>query len=91
MIQDCLGLVHWNDPERCYGEGGGRGVQDWEFMYTSGGFMSMYGKINTAEIDVILELSCFCDDPVDVGNLISGSSAFFKTSLNIRKSRFTYC
>ena len=38
--------------------------------------------INKAEIDVFLELSCFFDDPVDVGNLISGSSAFSKTSLN---------
>ena len=43
----CLGLVHWDDPERWYGEGGGRGVQDWELMYTRGGFMSMYGKTNT--------------------------------------------
>ena len=45
-IQDtgCLGLVHWDDPERCYGEGGERGVQDWELMYTCGRFMSMYGK-----------------------------------------------
>ena len=48
-IQDigCLGLVHWDDPERWYGKGGGRGVQDWEVMYTCGGFMSMYGKTNT--------------------------------------------
>ena len=43
----CLGLVHWDDPERWYGEGGGRGVQDWEHMYTCGRFMSMYGKSNT--------------------------------------------
>ena len=41
--------------------------------------------VNKAEIDVFLELSCFFDDPVDVGNLISGSSAFSKTSLNIWK------
>ena len=41
--------------------------------------------VNKAEIDVFLELSCFLDDPVDAGNLISGSSAFSKTSLNIRK------
>ena len=34
----CLGLVHWDDPEGWYGEGGGRGVQDWELMYTHGGF-----------------------------------------------------
>ena len=48
-IQDtgCLGLVHWDDPERRYGEGGRRGVQDWELMYTCGGFMSMYGKAKT--------------------------------------------
>ena len=44
-----------------------------------------FGIVNKAEIDVFLELSCFFDDPVDVGNLISGSSAFSKTSLNIRK------
>ena len=42
--------------------------------------------INKAEVDVFLELSCFFDDPVDVGNLVSGSSAFSKTSLNIWKS-----
>ena len=41
--------------------------------------------VNKAEIDVFLELSCFFHDPVDVGNLISGTSAFSKTSLNIRK------
>ena len=41
--------------------------------------------VNKAEIDVFLELSCFFDDPVDVGNLISGSPAFSKTSLNIRE------
>ena len=44
-----------------------------------------FGLVNKAEMDVFLELSCFFDDPVDVGNLISGSSAFSKTSLNIRK------
>ena len=43
----CLGLVHWDDPEGGDGEGGGRGVQDGEHMYTRGGFMSMYGKTNT--------------------------------------------
>ena len=42
-----------------------------------------FGVVNVAEVDVFLELSCFFDDPVDVGNLISGSSAFSKTSLNI--------
>ena len=44
-----------------------------------------FGIVNKAEIDVFLELSCFFHDPVDVVNLISGSSAFSKTSLNIRK------
>ena len=44
-----------------------------------------FGVVNKAEIDVFLEFFCFFDDPVDVGNLISGSSAFSKTSLNIRK------
>ena len=43
----CLGLVHWDDTERWDGEGGGKGVQDGEHMYTRGGFMSMYGKTNT--------------------------------------------
>ena len=43
------------------------------------------GIVNNAEIDVSLELSCFFDDLMDVGNLISGSSAFSKTSLNIWK------
>ena len=44
-----------------------------------------FGIVSKAEIDVFLELSCFFYDPVDVGNLISGSSAFSKTSLNIWK------
>ena len=44
-----------------------------------------FGIVDTAEIDVFLELSCFFYDPADVGNLISGSSAFSKTSLNIWK------
>ena len=44
-----------------------------------------FGIVNKAEIDIFLELSCFFDDPGDVGNLISGSSAFSKTSLNFWK------
>ena len=48
-------------------------------IYTVKGF----GVINKAEVDVFLELSCFFDDPADVGNLISGSCAFFKSSLSI--------
>ena len=44
-----------------------------------------FGIVNKAEINAFLELSCFFDDPTDVGNLISGSSAFSKASLNIWK------
>ena len=44
-----------------------------------------FGIVNKADIDVFLELSCFFDDPADIGNLISGSSAFSKSSLNIWK------
>ena len=42
----CLGLVHWDNPEGWYGEGGGRRVQDVGHMYTCGGFMLIYGKTN---------------------------------------------
>ena len=44
-----------------------------------------FGVVNKAEVDGFLELSCFFNDPVDIGNLISGSSAFSKSSLNICK------
>ena len=47
--------------------------------------VKVFDIVNRAEIDVFLELSCFFHDPADVGNLISASSAFSKTSLNIRK------
>ena len=49
LMQDtgCSGLVHWDDPEGEYGEGGGRGFQDRENVYTHGRFMLMYGKTNT--------------------------------------------
>ena len=49
LMQDtgCLGLVHWDETEEWYGEGGGKGVQDQEHMYIRGGFMLMYGKTNT--------------------------------------------
>ena len=43
----CLGLVHWDDPDGWYREGGGMGVQDGEHVYTRDGFMLMYDKINT--------------------------------------------
>ena len=44
-----------------------------------------FGVVNKAEVDVFLELSCFFDDPADVGNLIPGSSAFSKSNLSICK------
>ena len=56
-------------------------------IHTAKGF----GIVNKAEIDVFLELSCFFDDLADIGNLISGSSAFSKTSLNIWKFSVQYC
>ena len=55
--------------------------QQFAVIHTVKGF----GIVNKAEIDVFLELSCFFHDPVDVGNLISGSSAFSKSSLNMWK------
>ena len=51
--------------------------------------IKVFGIVNKAEIDVFLELSCFFVDPADIDNLISGSSAFWKTSLNIWK--FAIC
>jgi len=54
-------------------------VPEFVVIHTVKGF----GIVNKGEVDVFLELSCFFHDPVDVGNLISGSSAFSKTSLNI--------
>ena len=49
LLQDIgsLGLVHWDDPVGWSGVGGGRGIQDWEHVYTRGRFMLMYGKTNT--------------------------------------------
>ena len=49
LMQDTgsLGLVHFDDPEGWYGDGGGRGVQDGEHVYTRGGYMLMYGKTST--------------------------------------------
>ena len=49
------------------------------------GIVKDFGVVNKAEVDIFLELSCFFDDPRDLGNLISGSSAFSKTSMNIWK------
>ena len=54
----------------------------WFFMIHT---VKCFGIINKAKVDVFLELSCFSDDPTDDGNLISGSSAFSKSSLNIWK------
>ena len=50
-----------------------------------------FGVVNKAEVDVFLGLSCFFYDPMDVGNLISGPSAFSKSTLNIWKFMVTYC
>ena len=50
-----------------------------------------FDVINKAEVNVFLELSCFFNDTADVGNLISGSSAFSKSNLNIESSQFTCC
>ena len=47
--------------------------------------VKVFGRVNKTEIDVFLELSCFFDDPADISNLISGSSAFSKSTLNIWK------
>jgi len=49
-----------------------------------------FNVVNEAEVDVFLELSCFFDDPTDVGNLLSGSSAFSKSSLKYGSSWLTY-
>ena len=56
-----------------------------EFPDVQAGFRKGFGIVDKAEVDVFLELSCFFHDLTDVGNLISGSSAFSKTSLNIWK------
>ena len=50
------GLVHWDDPEGWEGEGGGRGVQDGEHVYTRGEFIPMYGKTNTKYKVISLQL-----------------------------------
>ena len=47
LYTGCLGLVHWDDPVGWYGEGGGKGIQDREYVYTRGRFMLMYGKTDT--------------------------------------------
>ena len=57
----------------------------WIFQFVVSYTVKGFGIINKAEVDVFLVFSCFYDDPADVGNLISGSSAFSKTSLNIWK------
>ena len=68
----------------------GKGVQYSHLFQNFPQFVVIYivkgfGIVNKAEVDVFLELSCFFDDPADVDNLISGSSAFSKSSLNIWK------
>jgi len=62
------------------------------FHAKNGSIKDRNGKdLTEAEIDIFVELSCFFDVPADVGNLISGSSAFSKSSLKIWNSQFTYC
>ena len=58
-----------------------KNFQEFGVIYAVKGF----GVVNKAKVDVFLEFSCFFDDPVDIGNLISGSSVFSKSSLNIWK------
>ena len=58
-----------------------KNVAQFAVIHTVKGF----DEVNKAEVDIILELCCFFNDPVDVGNLISGSSASSKSSLNIQK------
>ena len=60
----------WDEPEGWYGEGGGRGLQDWEHVYTHGGFMLMYGKIN-----FIFKM---VSDLLKEKHLLSSSIAFFR-------------
>jgi len=64
-----------------------KNYQQFVVIHTIKGF----DVVSKAQVDVFLELSCFFDYPVDVGNLISGSSAFTKSSLNIWNFMFTYC
>ena len=61
----CLGLVHWDDPEGWYGEGGGRRVQDGEHMYTCGGFILIYlGKMLSSIILVTISKYCHSTNQV---------------------------
>ena len=71
-------MVGWHHQLNGHGFGL-KNIPQFVVIHTVKGF----GVINKAEGDVFLELSCFFDNPVDVGNLISGFSAFSKTSLNI--------
>ena len=58
-----------------------KSVKDFVVVHT----VKIFGIVNKAEVDIFLEFSCFFYDPTDAGNLISGSSAFSKSSLNIWK------
>ena len=74
--------VNWEFPDVQAGFRKGRGTRD---QIANIHIVKGFGIVKKAEIDVFLELSCFSHDPADVGNLVTGSSAFSKTSLNIRK------
>ncbi|CAI9152037.1 unnamed protein product [Rangifer tarandus platyrhynchus] len=76
-------MVGWHHPLNGHEFGRTLGVGDRQGGLVCCNSWGRFGIVNKAEIDVFLELSCFFDDPEDIGNLISGSSAFSKTSLNI--------
>ena len=73
--------LNWTDGTRCHDLSFLRSCAEFVLINTVKGF----GIVNKAKVDVFLELSCFFNDPTDIGNLISGSSAFSKSSLNIWK------
>ena len=66
----CLGLVHWDDPEGWYGEGGGRRVQDGEHLYTCGRFILIYGKTNTIKLNKIKKIKRIYSLLADGGGML---------------------
>ena len=89
----CLTVVYWSTYRflrrqvRWSGTPISLRIVQFVWIHTVKGF----GVVNKAEVDVFLELSCSFNDATDVGNLISGSSAFSKSSLNIWKFMFHFC
>ena len=89
-----MGLVHSDDPERCYGEGGGRGVHVWERMYTHGGFMSINRETKETVTDFI-----FGDSKITAGgdcsheiktHLLLGRKAITKLDRVLKKQRYNF-